>query len=96
MTRPSKKLPCETSAALAAFKDATRHKAANERMDEIEKRFMGVMRGFEAKLRLLEEDNRSLKTRVLMLETGARAPGDRRKAMYNLVASCGNGTTDAG
>lgn len=87
MPKRAKKLPCETSAALVAFKDAVRNRAVNERIDEIEKRRDGEIHGLQARCKLLEEANKELARRLLLLESGARTPGDRKKAMYNLVAS---------
>jgi|WetSurMetagenome_2_1015567.scaffolds.fasta_scaffold425215_2 hypothetical protein len=96
MTKPAKQHPPETTAALAGFRSATRDRVLGERIDEMEKRFSGEVRGLRAECNLLRAENAGLKIRIFALENDVRTPAARRNVMLSTVAACGNGGSDAG
>jgi hypothetical protein len=95
MTKPARKLPAETTAAIAGFRAATRDRVLNERLDEMELRFFGEIRSLRTLCDRLVSENNMLKGRVLVLEAGSRIPAERREAGFARIAACGNGGGNA-
>jgi hypothetical protein len=95
MTKPARKLPPKTTAAITGFMSSVRDRVLGDRIDEIEKRFSGEIRGLQAKCRLLADENGELKELVAALIGGGRTHGDRRAALAERVADCGR-SGDAG